>query len=572
MTHSVPQFTCKNNDGYLAFIIPFYYKSQKYNKNNLCERFFKEIREREKKEKDKTGDRITAIYEDYKGQLCNAITNSNSSLFAPQHNMAIDNQNCTCKHLVNYKGRNLCDCLSTSRRFHEENIQAIPRLEIALGLYNVRYEENFTKEGAHFAFQMRTSLLLNGLENNECGYLLLSIPLASIDESGFGSDTKNKLDNIIFLKHLFYKQRLQCSIKNDKTSRSASLQQWTDTYLQEIFKALHVDYPNALNKYIYKDIESGREGSAFRYSIIELNDIVDEKGNIIRLTPMNEMLNMYHKQLYGILSSDEGWRHLPDNEKSTIFDKKYWMSRDYNFTIYFNHNALIVNQYDSDEYKTYTVSAMKWMSHYVNVKDDKNTLSFYQDHFIRKSCLPGASSLKFDIFLRVIYKEMMIERAIEATNKQKLPESKFRMLEKALQSYSTSLDAVRSAEDIICIQFGIPAAINRLRESYTREANNMQDSRVFDLTTITASISIAALLVAFSHIALTALDYKKGFIVTIKQIFSLEFWHAHTEYIIGFGRMFFICICTTIIVYLIIYWLFKKVWYCWDLYKMKKRK
>ena len=566
MAPSVSQFYCKDNNGHLAFITPFYYKS---GKNNLCERFFKEIIAREKDGKSNAIDSTKSIYEHYKELLCTALTESNSSLFQPRHNLAIGNEYCTYSRSEDYKNYNLCACLSTGRRFHEENSQFVPRLEIALGSYRVCYEENFTQEGAHLAFQMQTSLLLNGKKNSECGYLLISIPLGSIEENGFGSHTGNRLDNIIFLKHLFYKPLLRCSIKNDKLDQQTSLQQWTDIYLQEIFKALYIDYPNALNKYIYKDIESGKEGSAFRYSILELNNLIDENGEIISLAYVKEMLNLYGKQLYGIMSSDEGWRHIPNNELSTLFEKNYWTFRDYNCTIYLNHNALVINQYGSNEYIEYNKSATKWMSHYVDVKDNKNILSFYQEHFIQKSCIPGASSLKFDIFLRVIYKEMMIERALEATDRQKITQNKFKMLERALQSYSTSLDAVRSAEDIISIQFGIPAALNHLRESYTREANNMQDSRIFDLTTITASISIAALLVAFAHIALTALDYKKGFIVTIKQIFSQEFWHTHTEYIIGFGRMLFICSCTTILVYLVIYWLFRVTWHLWDLYKKK---
>ena len=560
MTQNIPHFSIKDKDGQLAFIIPFYFKSEKGDKKSLCEAYFKEIIKQERQEKQKENGNIKAIYEHYKDLLCDELRNSNSAIFAPHQSIEDENEYCTYCRTKDYQGRNLCDCLSISRRFHDDNSQYMPRLEISLGTYSVGYEENYTQEGAHFNFQMRASLLLNGKKNNECGYLLLSIPFASIDESGFGSATGNKLDNIIFLKHLFYKQRLLCTIKNNNAAEKTSLQRWTDAYLQELFKALKVNYPDALNKYIYKDIERGEEGSAFRYSILELNNIVDEKGNIISLAHVKDMLNTYHKQIYGIMVSDEGWRHTPNNETSNVFEHNYWTSRDFTCTIYLNHNALVINQYDSPECIAYRESATKWMSHYVDVKDGKNSLSFYQDHITLKSCLPGASSLKFDVFLRVIYKEMMIERVQEKAGQQALTESKFKMLEKALQSYSTSIDAIHSAEDIICLQFGIPVALNRLNESYKREANNMQDKRVFDLTVITATISISALLVSFAHIALTALDYKKGFIVTIKHIFEPSFWNTHIEYIVGFTRMLGICIVAIIFVYFVVNLLFKLIW------------
>ncbi len=551
MKDPIPQFYSGKDKGHIIFVIPFNFISDENENTNLCEQFFGDIIPEEKKFLD-NGNRnaIKNLYEGYKEKLCLSL--KEDALFSGACPTLEALSWCTfCKgnKRKDYQGRNLCDCLSISRRFHDDRSQFTPRLEVLLGEYDIRYGE----KKAFFYFKMAASLLLYGEKGNECGFLMYSIPMASIEENGFGSATGNELDNIIFLKHLFYKQRLEVSINSEK--KLTSLQAWTENYCSRLLPILGIhDYKRAFNNSIN-----------FRYSMIELNNIVDEEGNLVSLTNMKAMMQTYHRQLYGILVSDEGWKNTPDEEINSLFGHNYWTSRDYACTIVLNRNAILINQYKSPECVYNREYATEWMSHY---KGKINDLDFYKQYLSLEPCIPGVSTLAFDAYLRCICKEMKIDIAKSRTEGDKETlEKRFLHLSNTLQTYSMSLDVIHSLEDMICAQFGLQGTLNNLRERYTREANNMQNhandlqnERISQLTIITASISIAALLASFMGIILTILDYKKGFIYTLRHCLDINFWGTHLGYLWGLIVVIAITVATVIGVYFIVKYIFEKYW------------
>lgn len=557
MKHSIPQFKCQEDKGHIIFVIPFNFISEENEKANLCELFFNNIIPTEKELfEEESRNAIKNLYEGYKEKLCCSLRKNplfegaSPTLEALSWCIA-----CKGKKEKGYQGRNLCECFSTSRRFHDDRSQFLPRLEIMLGEYKIHYDD--TDDNVHFYFQLAASLLLYGEKGSECGYLMYSIPLASIDENGFGAVTGNELDNIIFLKHLFYKKRLHCKISNKKNNNQnlTSLQEWTENYCSHLLPLLGIcDYKRAFNDSIN-----------FRYSMIELNNIVDEEGKLVSLTNIRAMMQTYHRQLYGILVSDEGWKNTPDEETNSLFGHNYWTSRDYNCAIFLNRNAILINQYKSLECQNNRDYATDWMSHY---KDDLNNLDFYKQYISLEPCIPGVSTLAFDAFLRVICKELKIDIAKRRTegDKESL-EKRYLHLANTLQTYSMSLDVIRSLEDMICSQFGLQETLRNLRERYTREANNMQNhandlqsERISQLTIITASISIAALLASFMGIILTILDYKKGFIYTLRHCLDLNFLGTHLGYLWGFIVVIFLTVVTVIGVYFLVKYIFEKYW------------
>ena len=299
--------------------------------------------------------------------------------------------------------------------------------------------------------------------------------------------------------------------------------------------------------------------------MIELNNIVDGEGNLVSLTNMKAMMQTYHRQLYGILVSDEGWKNTPDEEINSLFGHNYWTSRDYACTIVLNRNAILINQYISHECIDNRKYASEWMSHY---KGKINDLDFYKQYLSLEPCIPGVSTLAFDAYLRCICKEMKIDIAKSRTEGDKETlEKRFLHLSNTLQTYSMSLDVIHSLEDMICAQFGLQGTLNNLRERYTREANNMQNhandlqnERISQLTIITASISIAALLASFMGIILTILDYKKGFIYTLRHCLDINFWGTHLGYLWGLIVVIAITVATVIGVYFIVKYIFEKYW------------
>lgn len=487
MKHQIPQFTCQEDKGHIIFVIPFNFVSEGGIFPNLCERYFKEIIAGEEKliEKKEKG-KIKSLYQGYKDKLCQAL--KKDALFAEAKPTMEALSWCPlCQKADHYEGRNLCNCLSTSRRFHDDRSQFLPRLEVMLGEYHIHYDD--TDDNVHFYFQLAASLLLYGEKGSECGYLMYSIPLASIHENGFGAVTGNELDNIIFLKHLFYKKRLHCTING---GQPVSLQKWTEDYCNHLLPILGIrDYKRAFNDSIN-----------FRYSMIELNNIVDEEGFMVSLTNMRAMMQTYHRQLYGILVSDEGWKNTPDEEINSLFGHNYWTSRDYNCAIFLNRNAILINQYKSPECQYNRDYAGQWMKHY---GDNGNDLAFYEKYISLEPCIPGVSTLAFDAFLRVICKELKIDIAKSRTegDKESL-EKRYLYLANTLQTYSMSLDVIRSLEDMICSQFGLQQTLNSLRDRYTREANNMQNKKVKILTVVTAFISLCSFCVSVLAMSMPA--------------------------------------------------------------------
>ncbi|MDO4736753.1 MAG: hypothetical protein Q4B21_07060, partial [Bacteroidia bacterium] len=114
-----------------------------------------------------------------------------------------------------------------------------------------------------------------------------------------------------------------------------SLRKWTTRYIKTIHSALGIDI--ALN------FKSEDEEISFSYSIIELDNIQEKKdGEIISLKDFEDFMQKYSHQLYGLLVSDEGWKDVPDNYISNKFKDRYHSSRDYLYSFFIGHNALVI--------------------------------------------------------------------------------------------------------------------------------------------------------------------------------------------------------------------------------------
>ena len=334
------------------------------------------------------------------------------------------------------------------------------------------------------------------------------------------------------------------------------MQQWTIDFLHEMFKVLKISkFTDFLNEYIYKE-------SAFRYSLVELNNIRNEKNEIISLKNTRDFIDSYHKQLYGILVSDEGWRDTENEAILDMFKNNYWSPRNFSCAIFFGHNAISINQYKGPECKANRRLIIPWMQNYAE--------NFYHQYIDMEPCIPGSSTLTFDAFARIIHKEMIIEKTIEQTdiNKENV-EARFAHLSKILQTYSMSLEASHSLEDIISVQFGLENLLNNIRDRYSRESDNRQNNKMRDLTVITAAISLAALFAAFFGIILTILDYKKGFLYNSHNFLSLDFLFDHFNYLGGFSMVIF---CSLLIILLLSMLFYLVVHFCLKLLKNKREK
>ena len=386
-------------EGSLAFVIPFFFTTEDGNESNVCTRLFNKV------EPDDDRDQ----YEEYKDELRNALSNRFPYVEVGFHGASGEsgekrcyyNEKCHGK-TDSYKGRNLCPCLSVSRKFHDDASQNIPRIELCLGRYHVCYTVPNSKD--LFEFYIDALLLLSNETGGEGGNLVYNISLDSVKGYCIENVTYNKLDNFIFIKHLFYKDRLKCSINNEQ---NISIQEWAGKLFSSLMTALEIT--------CYETDEGNTGGIAFRYSIMELNNIKGkgQSKDILLLSDMESFLNDYCNQVYGLMVSDEGWRYISDNEMKSKFENNHWSSRNFSTAFFLGHNALIITQSGetgnndvekgAENENTYTKFSEKWYGKY-GPADDSNFYSRYAD-FVKpnqRNGIYGHGKERYNVIMQVL--------------------------------------------------------------------------------------------------------------------------------------------------------------------------
>ncbi len=507
----------------LAFIIPFSFTTDKKKDRNVCMELFGNIKPNDKPEQ----------YEFLKSSLVSILKKKFPYATTYFHGTIAQNnnvfRNCCFRNYQPYKGRNLCHCFSICRKFHDDSSENIPRLDICLGTYLVHYE--LPDSGKIFEFYIDAFLLLSDAPSGRGGFLIFNISLASVRKSNIDALEENTLDSFIFIKHLFYKNRLECSITDsdgkNKNVRGykTSISKWADEYFGELMSVL------GLKK---------EEKVDFLYSIMEINNVTDSSGKQISLVSRNEFLLKYRSQIYGLMVSDEGWRYVSDDELERTFSNNYWSSRNFSLAFFLNHNALIINQYndlpkESDiKQQNYSDFSKKWFSFYAHSPE----CDFYTKYAQLRPCIPGVSSLILNAFLNAIYKDMVLKNVkVMSENKLFSDEEKYKELAFTLQQHSMSLDAIKNIEDCIYSQFGIPAELEGLHGSYQREANNVQNQKVMDLTFVTIVISICAMIVSVLAIGgegnqslfASGMDWTVAVLVFVLALSLLSFFYAQVN-------------------------------------------
>lgn len=494
------QFYC--DKGAMAFIIPFLFKNYiaSEDEENVCTRLFRDVEKQTKLLKDDA-----SIYDIEKNQLISILKHVFKGV-KKYYPLEEDSGSAKCvENTDSYKGRNLCKCFSVCRKFHDDSSMNIPRVEVYLGTYNVHYPSNLYDDWQSFDFSFDALLLLDNEKENECGYLMFVISLDFTEQKMlYDNEEWNVLDNFIFIKHLFYKNRLKCDIQGlEKKYSHISIQEWTDEYLNKLMTQLGLNPCLAINKHVLKNPKSKNQGAAFSYSIIQLENIYQLKRKNkcpISIASVLDFKRKYIRQLYGLLVSDEGWRDISDMEILPKFRNNHWATRTNNCSFFLGRNILTIENTEQKLEGEY----QKWFEKYVD-KDQmsgQNNVEFYKDYVALHPCFPGVKSLIFFTFLKAIYKDMVLGKTKEYLAETKdSPEEKYHRLTIALQSYSMSLDTMKSVEDRIYSQFNIPVEVENLRERCQIEANNRQNSKMKILTIVTVGISFIAIIVSMLSIS-----------------------------------------------------------------------
>ena len=482
-------------DGTITFVVPFLFTKEELNSRNKCTKVFKKI---SPCYSEKDYEKIKDSLKESLKRIFPKIQNSypGISIIGKEHKYGRRCNYCVINATKDdYEGRNLCHCFSISRKFHDDRSKNIPRIELFLGTYKVCYE--LQDPDNTFVFYIDLSLLLSNEDGVECGYLVFNISLESIIDNLIIPNGGNSLDRIIFLKHLFYKNSLKCCFDDGKSR--ISIQDWAENILYSILKEFGIKkYNKSIGNYVISDKKNNVTGAAFRYSIVELYNIVDSSNNLIPVSDIDYLLRKYENQLYGLLVSDEGWRFMPFNSSNYKLSKSYWASRSFITSFFLGHNALFINQYSQADNIRFPEAAKKWYDNYKQTDEH----DYYSKYVGLRPCVPGIASLTFFSFLNAIAKELKIEKVKSSTMSPAMSdEEKYKKMAFALQKHSMSLDEIKNIDDCIYAQFGIPAELKDIHESYLREANNVQNNKVKYLTHVSAMISIAACFIAMLAIS-----------------------------------------------------------------------
>ena len=474
-------FSC--TDGKMAFFVPFTFSKE--------DSFWDDCFEEEKLRSNEAKDRQKAYLEG-KEAVMELFKEKSESLF---NNLQVCLSNCQLS-TIRYDGaKHLCSCMSITTKFHDDASQKALRTELSLSKHKVVYEKVSDSGSYSFSFDLDVYLSINK-EDNIC-FLILRTGLDTIENNGIlkcstGSDVSDK---VIFWKHIFYKDRLKVKVDG---SLPTSLRQWATEYLKKVHIALKIDpTPNI-------DPENG---IYFSYSIVELDDVKaddvkagdvkEDKGQeLISLKNIDDFMQNYSHQLYGLLVSDEGWKYVPDKYIEGKFKDRYHSSRDHIYSFFIGQNALVINQ----KCEKYQKFGEGWFEKY---SQSSETFS-YCDYFKAEPCIPGLKNHLFPIFMKSIYKNIMLDRIMndnDGGTSIKDLENKIAKLTDALESHSVLLGETQSIKDCVHKEFGLSEKWRKINERYTHKINSLntkndrkQNNRIDTLTRFTIALALLSLI------------------------------------------------------------------------------
>lgn len=438
-----------------------------------------------------------------------------------------------------YEGRFLCQCCASAIKFHDDGIQKKNTMQFHLDSFNIKYHlENdgndktpsSIEDAFECSFNMNVILYLMHEEDEKIAYLLFEVNMADIEDFCIINDTSTfnnyvKSEQIIFIKHLFYKSKMTVQI-NDKKSDKENLQEWVNDYIKRLCMALEIEYKGNVPEYI--------EEHAFKYSFIELKEVCNENGDELDIdfNEMNRFLDNHSQQIYGLLLSDEGWVNTP---KHVVKDKlqDYWTTRDYICTFFLQHNALLFNLRESTRGKKLSNFSKEWYSIYQDGK--------YKEYVSSHPCLTGIDTLAIFTFLNAIYKEINLDRfewkfkneknenVSNTMAKIKVARRDLKLLQEIMNKTSLKLGEIVSMETYLYKHFGIIEKTKRIKELYEQQVNTLNFDYNDANNKIINKLTIITIIIGFFSLIISSISidfsWIKEIVQNILQIWMLIKFH-----------------------------------------------
>ncbi len=384
-----------------------------------------------------------------------------------------------------YRSRFLCHCVSVAKKFLDDRNHGNTALHFFLGNYTVNYSYwNSDKKECNFQFDLTLTFHSRIEYDGEIqAHLLLHL-----------SFDNYSTDELIFIKHLFYKEKLQCEI-TDTTSK-ISLRDWSREQIQHLDKIIHSRKETSVNQKLDISIEV-----EFDNSLLEIQPIAANN-------PCIETDAITDAMLYGLITSDEGWRFIHPDEAAKRMQTK-WSLRPFEVFYFLHSNCLILYRDQAEISKEYKYSQLNIFQKYQYVNSEGKQSRKYAKYCELSPCIPGVRSMFLFTFQDISYRRMMIIKAKKRADELLKNSNKRKSLRvKELRKHQNNLfkeieKNVFGAPEMLNIQsilidsFSIPHLIESLKEKYNRtiillenENTDTTNKTIRRLTFITIGIGI----------------------------------------------------------------------------------
>ena len=257
---------------------------------------------------------------------------------------------CLGKPVPTTKGNKpeLCTCCQSGDQFHNGTG---PDHSYYCERYHVK---SFIIKRTDNQSPLEVDVFLSIFKNLNIAHLVFNIPVQNIEDK-----------DLIFLKHRFYEPETKNFNKWPRPDTDYLLSHPENKIVLDDYRGILKDLCFELimeikhNLPIKKKINNDKERMAiidelklscpslFNYAIIEIQDIGPIYGeNLTR--PLDRVIKQYGNNLYGLLTSDEGFEYVPSEVVTQRLNNR-WGSRNFTSCFAFGSNALLLNLKNSCE-------------------------------------------------------------------------------------------------------------------------------------------------------------------------------------------------------------------------------
>lgn len=441
----------------------------------------------------------TAAKGDYLEAKETFLKEFNCKVKKPTAAKCINCENCPDEVFGDYKNY-ACRCLRLSNKFHDDYKADDKVLQVSLGQTRVIYRapiigiKKFNKKyfklssidsAAGYSCSFKVKVILHitcdekfekstGNGDKKCNYaddIKYGVQLLFIVD-----DAGKSVNDIIFTKHLFYKNGLKCEINGVRQS----ILQWATGIRDNIITQFKDGNSSS-------SIKNLRFDSSFAEVSVEDN--------------MNDLHQNHHREICGMLTSNEEYPYITDDYTSKTLATK-WQCYGSSQHYFLSNNILNIRNDDaeklSDEY------VCEWFVKYTRDDEDR-IVNKYIDRTLAENCIVGLKDILLFDYLDFNKKRFVLLEAIDRSARLFLSNSddvsfediqlNQNVMNSIIAAYPHDAIGRGTLNKCLEIAFNITKLSEELKEYYARSSSLIESKYNKNTNDLVVNISIVAVVV-----------------------------------------------------------------------------